>query len=477
MNILILEVSSSSAKAMIYSKEGMKHFHNINYNKGISDLVTQDAEGIYHCLLKSAETVLKKCDYSIDIISLSSTWHSLLFLDQARKPVGKIMTWANSESAGTSRKYRQTGELQKRFYQKTGCVIHSMYPLWKWIYLKEKGLVNNNNYFSSQGEYIFERLTGEIGISQSMASGTGMMNIHNLDWDQDILKFAEIDRKQLAPLRKPFYNAPLLKEEADKLGLPSGIPVIIAGPDGAFNQIGSGALGSDVMTVSVGTSGALRMASDHPVLPDDPSTWCYYVAEGKRLAGAATSGAGNCLKWFKDQVQHNLVDYQSLDQLSQKINPKEAPIFLPFLYGERCPGWQDESSGCYFDLRGNQGTGHLHYAIMEGVLFNLYQNYKILSKVGDLPKEIHISGGIINSSFWLQMAADIFQREMSTSHLKHASLMGAAVTSLKVLGVIGNLQQYETDLGKIIKPRKDQAELYQSRYSRYVDCYHNSSKW
>ena len=47
----------------------------------------------------------------------------------------------------------------------------------------------------------------------------------------------------------------------------AGIPVIPAHPDGALNQVGSGALGDGVMTLSAGTSGAIRMAFDRPYLP------------------------------------------------------------------------------------------------------------------------------------------------------------------------------------------------------------------
>jgi gluconokinase len=472
VNILALEASTSSAKAIIYSTEkGVVYTVSESYKESVSDVVSLDPDGVYQTIINCARSILEKTNYTVEAIGLSSTWHSMLLLDKNRDPEGKIMTWADTETASTAGKYRQDEDLKYKIYQKTGCMIHSLYPLWKWIHLLKMGQVNSETYISSLPEYIFEKMTGEIGVSQSVASGTGFMNIHTLEWDEEILQFAKIKPKQLAPLRDPEYSAPLLKEEAEKLGLSSGIPVIITGPDGALNQIGSGALGEGIMTMSVGTSGAIRIAYDQPVLSKDFYTWCYYAAEGKRLAGAAISGAGNCLEWFKEKVQYNLIDYSLLDQLIQDLDIKDAPIFLPFLYGERCPGWQDSRSGGYYGLQGNHNTGLLYYAILEGILFNLYQSYLALIQVGDVPKEIRISGGIKNSSYWLQMAADIFQKEVHTSKIEHASTIGAVVMALKVMGEIDNLQDYKPDIGKKIIPDPQKVSLYQRRFDNYMDYY------
>jgi len=153
------------------------------------------------------------------------------------------------------------------------------------------------------------------------------------------------------------------------------------------------------------------------------------------------------------------------------LDIKDAPIFLPFLYGERCPGWHDDRSGGYYGLQGNHNTGHLYYAILEGILFNLYHCYQTLILVGDVPREIHISGGIKNSAYWLQMAADIFRKEIYTSKMEHASTMGAVVMGLKVMGEIDSLQDFKSDIGKIIIPDSDKVSLYQERYENYMDCY------
>jgi gluconokinase len=475
MNVLAIEISTSSAKALVYSStDGVKKVVSIPFDKNVCDVVSQDPEGIYKTLVQCIKQITALDNHTIDAIGICTTWHSLLFLDKNRNPLGRIYTWAHTKAGETVKKYRKDASLAQWLYNRTGCMMHSTYPLWQYIHFRDTNaeMFEKASYLSSQQEYIFEKLTGEVAISKSIASGSGFLNIHTLDWDEEILEFASIKREQLSPLKDPTYAAPLKNDIAKELNLTSGIPVVIGGPDGALNQIGAGAVKEDVMTFSVGTSGALRLVSEESVLPSNPSTWCYYLAEGKRIVGAATAGAGNCVDWFvRSMSLKSELKYKDLDDAIKVMDKKEAPLFLPFLYGERCPGWRDDRLGGFYDLNGKHGIGDMYYAVLEGILFNLYHCYTILTNLLNPPKEARISGGITHSKEWLQMAADIFQTPMVTSDIEHASLLGIAVLTLNALGNIQDLQNFEPTLGEKIIPSKDSKDLYLQRYQRYLEIY------
>ena len=210
MNILGLEVSTSSAKTIIYSsEEGVIDVKSIPYPADVCDVVSQDVEGMYDTLMVCVKEILKDNRLDIDAIGISTTWHSLLFLDKNKRPIDRLKTWADTEAADTAKRYRLNKELGSKFYEKTGCVIHSVYPAWKYIHIKENNsdLIDRVAYISSQQEYVFEKLTGERAVSRTVASGTGFFNINTLNWDEEILKFAGIDRDQLSPLVEPTYHA------------------------------------------------------------------------------------------------------------------------------------------------------------------------------------------------------------------------------------------------------------------------------
>ena len=326
MNILALEASTSSAKAIIYSSsQGIVAAKDQAYDEGISNVTTQEPEGVYRALMECGRSLLESFEGNIDAIALSSTWHSLLLIDKGGKPIGRTLTWANNQAAETVDSYKKNRDLTNEIYRKTGCPVHTTFPLWKWIHAKEKGgIYRNSVLISSQPEYIFQRMTGERGVSYNVASGTGFMNIHNLDWDHEILEFAKLSLDQLAPLREAEFSAPLKDEAADFLNVKRGIPVVITGADGAMNQIGAGAMGDGIMTMSVGTSGAITW----PPPTCNSSNTINLVLLSRKASGwqGLQHRAGNCVNWFVNRFNNRTYSYDELENMIDKDRLMDAPI-------------------------------------------------------------------------------------------------------------------------------------------------------
>ena len=244
-----------------------------------------------------------------------------------------------------------------------------------------------------------------------------VFNIHTLEWDEELLEFTGLSPDNFSELKDGPYVGSLRASVAEELGLPAGIPVTCGFADGALNQIGIGGNRQGIMSFSVGTSAAIRMISDRPVIPETPSTWCYYLFGGKRLVGAATQGACNCVDWFLESLPAEAGTYASMEKLASARSIQGAPFFLPFIYGERCPGWQDRRLGEFRDVKAGHGLGDLYLAVLEGVLFNVYHCYKLLTEVSREPEETDLRRNL-NSPLWLQMAADIFGRTLNTTGVK-----------------------------------------------------------
>ena len=101
-----------------------------------------------------------------------------------------------------------------------------------------------------------------------------------------------------------------------------------------------------------------------------------------------------------------------------------------FFLEERCPGWNDERTGGFCRLKPEHGIGAMYRSVQEGVLFNLYHCYQLLTEVNEEPQRIRLSGGILHSEMWTQMCADIFNREMEVDEVQQGSLMGAVVLAM-----------------------------------------------
>lgn len=475
MNSIGLEVSTSSAKCVLYStREGVVRSESIPFDASTSDTVSQNPGRMVAAAIEALRRVIQPGDREISAIGLGGTWHSLLLLDKQLDPMGPIRTWADVSAAPFVESVRKDPEAVETFYQKTGCMAHAMYPAWKLRHLRrtDPDLLLQTSLVTTQVGHLFTSMTGQRAVSKCMASGSGFFNIHSLDWDPEILELTGLGRDRLEDLVEAFHTAPLSSETARRAGLPSGVPVTVGCADGAMNQLAIGGVEKGVMSFSVGTSGAIRMLRDEPLIPEKPSTWCYYLFDGKRLAGAATQGAANCLSWYLRAVGDAVnPDYAGLERAAGLIDRRHAPYFLPFLFGERCPGWNESRRGGFVGLDSSHQKGHLYHAVLEGILFNLYQCFEILTGVGGLPKEIRVSGGILNSPFWLQMAADIFGAGISTTGFANDSTVGAALTALGAVGAIDRWSDHLPGIVGTYQPRPEFHDLYRARFAKYLEYY------
>jgi len=430
------------------------------------DPTLHDAEGVF---LETAAVGKKLCaGRKIDAIALSGVWHSVMLCSADFTPETPVYLWSNTEAADICRQLRKDDGYTRNFYRKTGCMVNAIYPAFKLKLLRERGLRLEDYTIAGQGTYNNFRLTGKKIVTDCMASGSGLYDIHEKRFDKSILDELDVSESNLAGLVTYRDNYPLTEDGAGLLGLEAGIPVIPSCPDGALNQIGSGALSEGVMTISIGTSGALRLAASKPVLPEIPSTWCY-LSPKTWLSGAAISGCCNCVDWCKDKLFGPDITYAAVESTLDKTD--DTPVFLPFLYGERSPGWQDERRAGFLGVMPSHSRNDLYHAVLEGVLFNLYQCYEVLTKINGVPRRIKLSGGILNSPFWSQMCADIFGMDMDVDNAKQGSLMGAAALGLEKLGVIADIAEFKTDTDKVITPNPEMKEIYAGKYERYLEYY------
>jgi gluconokinase len=465
MLVLALESSTTSAKAMLYSTEdGVINMVTKEYPLVDNDTQTQDAEGVLLLTMQVGKQV--SAGRKIDCIVLSGVWHSVVLCDKNMKPQTRVLSWANSQAAAICNQIRSNKEDVIEFYKTTGCMVNAIYPVFKLLYFKEQGYNLEDYFIFGQGSYNTYRLTGKRIVTDCMASGSGLLNIHDKKYDKRIINQIGINESQLCEIVTYKDMVPLSEEGAALLGLNAGIPVIPPCADGALNQVGVGALEEGVMTFSVGTSAAIRLTTSKPIIPEEPSTWCY-LTPTSWLSGAATSGACNCTDWFIDNFYQ--VSYKEIEESSYGVI--DSPVFLPFLFGERCPGWQDNRRGAFIGIQPNHKKADFYLAAQEGILFNIFQSYKVLCMLNGKPRKIILSGGILKSNFWTQMCVDIFGVEMEIPTVDQSSLMGAVILASEVMGSISDIQTYKFEKGQIIKPNPQKKEFYLRKYEKYEYWY------
>ncbi len=466
MHILTLESSTTSAKAMLYCPDtGQIDVATEEYRQ--EDLIggNLNPENVF---LQTVALGKKLCaGKDVAIIALCSAWHSVFLCDQQMHPLTGVYNWTSPVASDLCAKKREDEAYVQDYYRRTGCMVNAIYPSFKLMYLKSLGFDLQTCTIFGQGSYNTYRLVGKRVVTDCMVSGAGLLNVHVKQYDKAILDEIGIGPKQLCKIVTYDHTYPLTQEGAEFLGLKSGTPVIVACSDGGYNQIGIGAQSEGLMSFSVGTSAAIRLTVNKPLLPDPPSTWCYMSPTGW-MSGAATSGACSCTAWFKESFLQG-ENYQEIEAVCQERT--DAPVFLPFVFGERCPGWKDDAKGIFTCIQPAHDKYDLYCAVLEGVLFNIYHCYRILKEHNnDLTPRIILSGGILNSPMWTQMCADIFQTDLEIPENEQSSLLGGIVLGMELLGLKEQTAQL-FQKNRIVKTNPLRHPYYYEKFEQYLFWY------
>ncbi|GGH02520.1 gluconate kinase [Parapedobacter pyrenivorans] len=379
-------------------------------------------------------------------VGFSSAMHGLIAMDRQDQPLTNCITWADTRSESFATRLKGTPH-GIGIYLKTGTPIHPMSPLCKlcWIRTHLPIIFSKAQKFISIKEYVFLRLFGRYLVDESIASATGLFDIYAFQWHAPALDLAGISSMQLSePVPITYTLSGLTKRYADDMGIPVDTPFIVGGSDGCLANLGAHAVGAGEATVSIGTSGAIRMMSNHPVTDQQARTFCYALTDNLFVLGGAVNSGGVALRWYGENFGPAGVPQATAFELlandaSTVPAGAEGLVFLPYLAGERAPHWNAKAKGMFFGVQMHHRKAHFTRAVFEGVIYGMYSVGKVLEEIAGPIKVIHANGGFARSSLWVQLLADVFNRQVLVREESvEDAAKGAYIVALKALGKISD---------------------------------------
>lgn len=270
-------------------------------------------------------------------VAFSTFWHGLLGVSRTGEALTPVVTWADTRSVAQAARLR--GMLDERHaLQRTGCPVHASYYPAKILWFRETmpDLFQSVDWWCSFGEYCYFRLFGVRSCSISMASGSGLFNRREMQWDTELLTVLGVTESCLSPLTD--LDSPLrgLREpSASRWPALRDVPWFPALGDGACSHVGCGCGRPGRASVMIGTTGAMRVLPTAAGLPVPAGLWCYRVDSHRELVGGVLGDGGNLVEWLRGSLALGL-EPAALDAALLAAKPAGHGLsFLPFLTGER----------------------------------------------------------------------------------------------------------------------------------------------
>ncbi|WP_149240095.1 gluconokinase [Dyadobacter sp. 32] len=428
-NVKSVAFDSVSGKILASHSEGYEMIHPK------PDWSEQNPDEIYEATCIALKNVCGQCAGmgALMGVSFSAAMHSVLAIDKAGKQLTNLIIWADNRSSEIAIKLR-TSVVGKKIYQHNGTPIHAMTPVCKLLWLKrnEPDIYKNADKFIGIKEYIIYRLTGKFLVDYSIASATGMFNIRELKWDAYTLKKLGLKAAKLSEAVFPYHIEKLPADNGAQL--PEGTCLIMGASDGCLANLGSGAIRTGSMAVTIGTSAAVRICSNQAYTDPLMRTFCYILDEQTYIVGGPSNNGAVIFEWLMNTFFVN-EHYDQVFQDVSEIKPgADGLLFYPYLLGERAPLWSSEVRGGFSGIDIQHTRSHFARAVMEGILLNLASIERVLLEMQHIDT-IYANGGFAKSPIWVQMLADIFGKKVVLNETVETGAAGAAMMGLKALGI------------------------------------------
>lgn len=354
-----------------------------------------------------------------------------------------------------------------RFKQKTGLPLSTYFSATKLVWLLEH--VPGLREAAEKGDALFGTMDtwcawnlsgGKIHATDvSNASRTMLMNLHTLDWDDELLAAFNIPRAML-PQIKPSSGSfgvvniggrdvPLTGILGDQQAALFGQACYNAGE--AKNTYGTGCF----MLLNTGEQAVF---STHGLL----TTLGYQIGDEKPVYALEGSIAvtGSLIQWLRDNL--GIIEQSSdVEALAQAVPDNGGVYFVPAFSGLFAPYWRQDARGVIVGMTRYVNKNHIARAALEATAYQTREVMDAMVADSGVPlTALKVDGGMTHNHLLMQFQADILNVGVVRPAVAETTALGAAYAAGLAVGFWSGLDELRANwqFAQAWQPRMDAAQ-------------------
>ena len=478
MAFLGLDLGTTGCKAVICDETGKMLAKAYREYKAVRNNEKQviDAAEMWNSIQYVISESVKKTTEKVRAIAVSSFGEAFACLDENDNPLCEIML------ATDQRGDKECEDLASRISSErvqsiAGAEIHRMYSVSKIMWYKNNmpESYKKTKRILFMADYATYMLCGDSVVDCALAARSILLDVHKKEWSSEIFDAAGLDMSMFS--RPACAGEPVAKvrpEIARSLGLDPETLVVNGAHDQICAAIGAGALSAGVAVNGTGTVECVTPVFEKPESTELMGKYKYalvpHAVEGLYVSYAFSYTGGAMLTWFRNTFAKYEAEMAAKNGeniyalLDSAISETPSGILvLPHFSGAATPYMDTQATGTMMGLTIGTQSIDIYRAIMEGVVYEMFNNLECLEKAGIHTDELRATGGGAYSAPWLQMKADITGRKIISYKNCEAGTMGCIALCAKAVGDFKTLE----DAVKVYS----QSGVTYYRNDRYVDRY------
>ena len=458
--LMALDQGTTGSRCVIFDQRGntvasaAKEFTQYFPHAG---WVEHDAEEIFDTQLWCAREALKRTSLSptdVAAIGITNQRETTIVWERATgKPICPAIVWQCRRTATRCDELTAAG-LGDTIRAKTGLALDPYFSATKleWILQNVAGAkeraARGELCFGTVDSYLIFRLTrGKVHATDpSNAARTLLYNIHDMQWDSDLLSLFRIPAAML-PEVKP--SAGLFGyTDADMLGAP--LPIAGVAGDQQAALFGQCCFEEGTVKNTYGTGGFLLMNTGERAVCSESGLlttvgWqigdrVTYVLEGSVfICGAA-------IQWLRDGLGLLTTAAES-EEIARSVSDTGDVYFVPALSGLGTPYWDPYARGTIVGLSRGTTRAHIVRATLEAMAFQTVDVLEAMRKDAKTPiPALRVDGGASANDLLLQMQSDLSALPILRPACIETTALGAANLAGLAVGVFKDLDEIKTNI-------------------------------
>lgn len=455
MYMLALDQGTTSSRAIVFDENGnicskaQREYRQIFPKSG---WVEHDPHDIWI----SQASVIAEAISMIDInglnlagIGITNQRETTIVWDvDTEEPVYNAIVWQDRRTADYCDKLKVDKSTVDMIHEKTGLILDPYFSATKikWILdnvpgarsRAEKGKLR----FGTVDTWLIWRLTrGGLHVTDvSNASRTMLMNIHTLDWDDDLLKFFGIPRSMMPEIHasSEVYGHTCTTIFAHK------VPIAGIAGDQQAALFGQMCVESGMIKNTYGTGCFLLMNSGtKPIMSKNNllTTVAWKIGDEVNYAlEGSIFVAGSVVQWLRDGL--GLIKSSSeIEALAREVPDSGGVYFVPALTGLAAPWWDPFARGTITGISRGTTAAHIARAALDGIAYQTMDIAHAMTRDAGLElKGLKVDGGASANNLLMQFQADVLNTEVIRPKVVETTALGAAYLAGLAVGYWSSLE-------------------------------------
>lgn len=472
--ILSLDQGTTSSRAILFDHEGkivasaQKEFGQIFPKPG---WVEHDADEIWDSQISVASETIRNAGIKsrqVQAIGITNQRETTIVWDRiSGKPLCNAIVWQDRRTADYCDQLKNEGWIDG-VRDKTGLVIDAYFSATKihWILKNVEGAMqkarDGHLAFGTVDAWLIYRLTGGKTHSTDVtnASRTMLFNIHDLQWDPELLELFEIPESILPEVFS-------CSEVVGHTAIPEfddAVPIAGIAGDQQAALFGQLCLKEGMAKNTYGTGCFLVMNTGTQAIKSSNNLLTTIAWKLNNTTTYALEGsifiAGAAVQWLRDGLEI-IKDSAEIEALAESVEDNGGVYFVPALTGLGAPHWNANARGTFCGITRGTTRGHIARATLESIALQSYEVARAMTEdSGIVLKELRVDGGASSNNLLMQIQSDVLDTAVVRPENRETTALGAAFLAGLASGFWKNTDEL-SDIWKsdrVFRPGMDRKE-------------------